>query len=195
MKLRMVHLSPMMFVLATGCASMTPTEQGVLGGGALGGVTGAIVGNAVGNTGAGAAIGAGVGALAGGATGNAIERAENRAVVQAQAQQQAQQTVRQLGMTDIVQMTQGGVSDQVIIGQIHSTGSIYTLSPTDIQWLKDNRVSDAVIMEMQQSASRVRPVVYGRPPARAVYVAEPVYVYPPPPVVGVGFGFGHCRHW
>lgn len=194
MKLKPVRLLPTLFVFAAGCASMSPTEQGVLGGGALGGVTGAVVGNAVGNTGAGAAIGAGVGALAGGLTGNAVEQAEHRAVAQATAQQQAQQVARQLGMTDIVQMTQGGVSDQVIIGQIQSTGSVYALSPADIQWLKDNRVSDGVIMEMQQSQNRVRPVVYGRP-NRPVYVAEPVYVYPPPPVIGVGFGYGRCRHW
>lgn len=175
-----------------GCQSMTPTEQGVLGGGALGGLTGAIVGNAVGNTGAGAAIGAGVGALAGGATGNAIEKAEHRAVAQATAQQQAE-AQRQLGMTDIVQMTQGGVSEQVIIGQIRTTGSIYTLSPTDIQWLKDNRVADAVILEMQQTSARPRPVVYGRHP-RPVYVAEPVYVMPPPPPP-VGFGITYAHRW
>lgn len=174
-----------------GCSSMTPTEQGVVGGGALGGVTGAIVGNAVGNTGAGAAIGAGVGALAGGLTGNAVEKAEDKAVARVAAQQQQQQAARQLGLTDIVQMTQGGVSDQVIIGQIRSTNSIYTLSPTDIQWLKDNRVSDTVIIEMQQSASRLRPVVYGRGPRPVVY-AEPVYVVPPPPV-GIGFSYVHGR--
>lgn len=166
----------------TGCASLTPTENGVLGGGALGGVTGAVIGNAVGNTGAGAAIGAGVGALAGGLTGNSIEKAENKAVAQAQA--------RQLGLTDIVQMANGQVSDAVIIGQIRSTGSSYTLSPTDIQWLKNNGVSDGVILEMQQSAHR-RPVVYGRP--RPVYVVEEPICYGPPPVVGVGFHYG--RRW
>lgn len=195
LKRQLFHAFPIAFMLAGGCSSMTPTEQGVLGGGALGGVTGAVIGNAVGNTGAGAVIGTGVGALAGGATGHAIEKSENRAIAQAAAQQEAQQASRQLGMTDIVQMTQGGVSDQVIIGQIRSTGSIYQLSPTDIQWLKDGRVSDAVILEMQQSASRARPVVYGRPAVRPLYVAEPVYVYPPPPVVGVGFSYGRCRHW
>lgn len=167
----------------TGCASLSPTENGVLGGGAIGGLTGAAIGNAAGNTGAGAAIGAGVGALTGGLAGNAVEKAENKAI--------AQQQARQLGLTDVVQMANGQVSDAVIIGQIRSTGSTYNLSPTDIQWLKNNGVSDAVVLEMQQ-ASR-RPVVYGRP--RPVYVVEdPVYVAPPP-VVGVGFHYGHCRRW
>lgn len=176
--------------VAPGCASMTPTEQGVLGGGALGGITGALVGNAVGNTGAGAAVGAGVGALAGGLTGNAVEQSEQRAVAQAAAIQQQ----RQLPLTDIVQMTQGGLSDPVIIGQIRSTGSVYSLTPAELQWLKDSGVHDAVILEMQQTAARPRPMVYGRP-HRPVYVVEqPVFVGPPP-VVGVGFSYGRCRHW
>jgi len=175
----------------TGCASMTPTEQGVLGGGALGGVTGAIVGNAVGNTGAGAAIGAGVGALAGGLTGNAVEKSEQRAVQQAAAIQQQ----RQLALTDIVQMTQGGLSDPVIVGQIRATGSVYNLSPAELQWLKDSGVHDAVILEMQQTASRPGPMVYRRGPRPVYFVEQPVIVGPPPPVVGVGFSYGHCRHW
>jgi len=175
-----------------GCSSLTPTENGVLGGGALGGVTGAVVGHALGNTGAGAVIGTGVGAVAGGLTGNAIEESERKQVRAVAAQQQA---ARQLGLTDIVQMTQGRVSDSVIIGQIRSTGSFYQLSSTDIQWLKDNGVSDAVVVEMQQTASRGRPVAYGRPVQPVYVVEQPVYVGPPPPVIGVGFGYGHYRHW
>jgi hypothetical protein len=170
----------------TGCSTLSPTENGILGGGALGGVTGAIIGHAAGNTAAGAAIGAGVGAVAGGVTGNAIEKSENKAVVQAQAQAQAQIQARQLGLTDIVQMAQSQVSDAVIVGQIRSTGSVYNLSPTDIQWLKTNGVSDGVILEMQQARPQV---IYARP--RPYYV-EPVYVAPAP-VVGVGFGYG--RRW
>ncbi len=176
---------------SVGCSTMTPTENGVLGGGALGGVTGAVVGNALGNTGAGAVIGTGIGAVAGGLTGNAIEESENRKIQAVAAQQQA---ARQLGVTDIAQMSQGRVSDSVIIGQIRSTGSVYQLSPTDIQWLKENGVSDPVVLEMQQTAMR-RPVVYGRGPRPVYVVEEPVYVGPPPPVIGVGFGYGRCRHW
>lgn len=176
-----------------GCSSLTPTENGVLGGGALGGLTGAVVGNAVGSPGAGAAIGAGLGAVAGGLTGNSIEQAENRAVVQA-AHQQQQAAARQLGMTEVAQMAQGRVSDAVIIGQIRTTGSRYMLSPTDIQWLKENGVSDPVILEMQQTSNRPAPVVYAR--QRPVYVyEEPIIVGPPPPVIGVGFGYGRCRRW
>ena len=167
-----------------GCSSLTPTENGVLGGGAIGGVTGALVGHAVGNTAAGAVIGTGVGAVAGGLTGNAIEEKENRQAVAVAAQQQA---AHQLGLTDVVQLSQAHTSDAVIIGQIRSTGSVYQLSPTDLQWLKSNGVSDPVVMEMQQTATR-RPYAYA-PGPRPVYVYGDPYYYGPPAVVGVGFGY------
>ena len=103
------------------------------------------------------------------------------------------QAARQLGLTDIVQLSAGKASDAVIIGQIRSTGSVYMLSAADLQWLKDSGVSDGVVIEMQQTASRGRPVVYGR--HRPVYVVEePVYVGPPP-VIGIGFGCGPHRRW
>jgi uncharacterized protein YcfJ len=177
-------------LVSLGCSSLTPTENGVLGGGALGGVAGALIGNATGNTAAGAAIGTGIGAIAGGLTGNAVEQAEHKAVARAERQQAA---ARQLGMTDVVQMSQSKVSDAVIIGQIRTTNSTYQLSPTDIQWLKENGVSDNVVLEMQQTSTRARPVVYGRP--RPIYVyEEPVFIGPPP-VVGFGVSYGHGRRW
>jgi len=169
----------------TGMPVRNNTGTGVLTGAGVGAVLGYLTNTNKGEQGRkNALIGAGVGALAGGLTGNAIEQSEHRAVAQATAVQQQQQAARQLGLTDIVQMVQGRVSDPVIISQIRTTGSLYNLSATDIQWLKDSGVSDAVIVEMQQTATRPRQVVYGRP--RPVYVVEePVYVAPAP-VVGVG---------
>src|SRR5205823_13225256 len=64
-------LMPFVF-LAGGCESISHTDKGVLGGGAVGGATGALIGSATGHTGAGAAIGAGAGALTGALIGNAI---------------------------------------------------------------------------------------------------------------------------
>src|SRR5262249_41158930 len=98
----------------TGCASMTPTEKGVLGGGAIGGTAGELVGQATGNTAAGAAIGAGLGAVAGGLTGNSIEESENRTKA-AIAATNAPPPRGPLGITDVVQLAQGQVSDAVII--------------------------------------------------------------------------------
>jgi hypothetical protein len=84
-------------------------------------------------------------------------------------------------------MTQQHVSDAVIISQIRSSNSVYQLSAQDTTWLKQNGVSDAVVMEMLATAHRFPRRVYVDGP---VY-GEPVYVVdPPPPPVGVGVGVG-----
>ena len=41
-----------------------------------------------------------------------------------------------------------GYTDDVIINQIRTTGSTFRLSAADIEWLKANGVSDAVIFEI-----------------------------------------------
>lgn len=180
-------------LLPTGCASMNNTEKGVVGGGLIGAGTGALIGNAVGNTGAGALIGTGVGALSGALVGNSIDQSERKTEAQIAAVAAQQQARGPLGVTDVVQLAQSHVSDDVIITQIRSTGSIFHLSANDTIWLKQNGVSDVVVQEMLASASRTPRRVYTAAP---VY-AQPVYVYePPPPVVGVGFGYtryGRCR--
>src|SRR3954466_15516239 len=88
-------------LFACGCASMTPTEQGVAGGGLIGAGTGALIGNAVGHTGAGALIGAGVGAVSGGLIGNSVEKSEQRT----QQQIAAAEARAQVGIGDVIQMT------------------------------------------------------------------------------------------
>lgn len=174
-------------VFATGCSSLSQTEAGAVGGGLLGAGAGALIGSATGHTGAGAAIGAGVGALAGGVTGNAVEQSENRTKAEIQAATAAQARA-QLGLVDVVTMSQQHISDSVVISQIRTTGSVYRLTPTDINWLKENGVSDPVIIEMQATASRV-------PPAYVRQVVRPVYVYEEPPPVGVGFSYTRYRRW
>ncbi len=193
-----LHRSPLLLLLpglglSVGCESMTHTENGVLGGGLIGGATGALVGSATGHTGAGAAIGAAVGGLSGGLIGNEMEKSERKQEAQLAA---ATAPVRgPLGLTEIAQMAQQGISDPVIIGQIRSTRSVYNLAPADLQWLKSQGVSDAVVMEMQATASRVVPAgrVYARPHYQPdVVVVEPYY---PPPPVGVGFTYTRVRRW
>lgn len=169
-------------LVSSGCSSMTPTDRGVLGGGAVGAGTGAVIGSAVGHTGAGAAIGGAIGAISGGLVGNEIERSEQRSVAAAQAHSQ-------IGMGDVIAMAHNHVSDPVIIQHIRTAGTVFHLSAQDVLVLKQNGVSDVVVQEMMATAHRVPPRhAYGTP----VYVVEP----PPPPVaVGVGFGFrsgGRC---
>ncbi len=169
--------------LMCGCSGMTPTDKGVLGGGAAGAGIGALIGHATGHTGAGALIGGATGAIAGGVAGNAVERAQYREQVAAAAARTGPMQV-----TDVVALTQQGVSEDVIINQIRSTGSVFRLSSADLVTLHDSRVSDRVIQTMQATTCAGVPVYPGY--ARPVYVVGPP---PPPPPVSFGVGVGFCR--
>jgi hypothetical protein len=192
--MRLRHLLPLpALALLAGCESMTHTDKGVLGGGLIGGATGALVGSTTGHTGAGAAIGAAVGGLTGGLIGNEMEESEAKT----KAAVAAAQPVRgPLSLQEIAQMAQSGLSDQVIIGQIRATRSVYQLTPNDVQWLKSQAVSDPVVLEMQATATRAMgppPRVYARPHCHPdVVIVEP---YPPPPPIGFGFSYTKVRRW
>jgi hypothetical protein len=166
---------------------MSNTDGGILAGGGLGAAAGALVGGQRGHAGTGALVGGALGAVAGGITGSAIDRSERRATQAAQAAAVAQQPP--LAVADVIRLTQSGLSDDVIINQIRTTGSRYNLSADDLTALYSAGVREAVIREMQATASR--PVRYVQP----VAVAQPVVVYPvePPPPVGVGFGVTYVR--
>jgi outer membrane lipoprotein SlyB len=174
-------------LLACGCSSMSNTEKGVGAGGLIGAGTGALIGHATGHTGAGALIGAGVGALSGGLVGHAVDESERKT----DAKIAAANAQKPLGITDVVQLTQSHVTDEVIISMIRNTGSAFQLSANDTIWLKQNGVSDRVVTEMLATANRVPRRIYSAAP---VY-PEAVYVVEPPPPVGVGIGFGYGRRW
>jgi uncharacterized protein YcfJ len=182
--------------LSTGCSTMNNTEKGALGGGAIGAGVGTLVGAATGNPRTGAAVGAAIGAGVGGLAGNDMDREEReRTDAVRLAEAQAASQAKPLGMIDVVQManTNPPPGDEVIINAIRQSRSTYQLSPTDIAYLKQNNVSDRVIVEMQNSGGRV---AIGGPP-RTVVVHEPTtviyerpyyrpyYCRPPPPI---GFG-------
>ncbi len=142
------NVTPVALVLLTcGCASMNNTERGALGGGAVGAGAGALIGSTTGNAGAGALIGGAGGALLGGLVGNSADKTERRAEAAAAAAQ-----AQALKLEDVALMAQQHISDDVIIGQIRSTGTIYHLQPSHIYWLKQNGVGDPVIKEMQATA-------------------------------------------
>jgi surface antigen len=163
-------------VLSVGCAGMSNTDRGALGGGAAGAGVGAAIGSLTHHTGAGAVIGGLTGAVAGGLIGNGID--EQKRKEEAERYAAAHPPV---SLEEVVTMTQKGVSDDVIIGQIHSSGTVYTLTVDQITWLKERGVHDWVIHEMQLTSNY----------PRRVYTAAPVYVVDPgpPPPVAVGIGF------
>jgi hypothetical protein len=159
----------------SGCAS-TPnnTESGALIGGGTGAAIGALADRK--RPLEGALIGGGVGTAAGALVGNAADQKQAAAARNARAA---------LSPEEIVKMTKEGVSDNLIINQIRTSGTRYNLNAEWIVWLQNNGVSQAVITEMQNTAYRGR---------RNYYDDPAVYVYPPPPPsVGVAVVGGWRR--
>jgi uncharacterized protein YcfJ len=179
-------------LMGTGCAGMSNTDAGVLGGAGIGAIFGGIVGHIFHNTAAGAAVGAVAGGVTGGVIGNSIDKKEQQQAIQAvQAQQAAHGP---LSLQDIATMALNHISDQVIISHIQECGFSCALTSEQIIYLKQNQVSDAVIYYIQHPAPVVvpapgAPLVFGPPPP-AVIVAPGYYAPPPPVAVGVGLRFG-----
>lgn len=182
-----------------GCAGTSKTAQGAGIGAMFGAGTGAIIGEAAGGkAGPGALLGLAAGTILGGAIGNEEDRRDRDALIQAKNEAEAnQQQGSPIGMTDVIQLTQQNVGDDVIITQIRSTNSTFQLSTEDLRSLKANNVSDRVIMEMQQRRPNAqltpryvpvhsRPRYIYAPPPPPIYVIEPFPPPPPPPGIGVG---------
>jgi outer membrane lipoprotein SlyB len=136
-------------LICTGCESKA-------GSGALiGGGSGAIIGGAIGGSWQGAAIGMAAGAVTGALVGHAMDEHDKKVM-----QQNAPDTMnriengQQLYVTDIESMHNNGLSDEVIINQIHATKSVFHLSVDQINDLKHQGISDAVINAMIQTGNR-----------------------------------------
>jgi uncharacterized protein YcfJ len=110
------RLATLLAFAAVGCSSMNNAERGAGLGGLVGAGLGAAIGDATGGkAGKGALIGGAVGALAGGLTGAQEDKQELRAA-EAQTRRSA------YSIQEVVQMTQQGLSEQVIVNQIRTTG-------------------------------------------------------------------------
>lgn len=131
--------------LTSGCQSnKTRTAEGAVIGGVLGATAGGIIGHQTHHGAEGAGIGAAVGAIAGGIIGSQIEKPTQTTSQAAQASTSHQMTLQQ-----IVDLSQQGVNEDVIIGKIHQTNSRFTLTQIDIDYLKEQGVSQRVIDAMQ----------------------------------------------
>jgi hypothetical protein len=181
------------------------TASGTFLGGAMGAITGAIIGGKH-HAGQDALIGAGVGAV----TGNLLGRSkdandERRAAQGAAAVGQMNQQAMAMAVTDadVVQMTRAGISEDVIISTMRSRGTRIDLSPQSLIALRQQGVSDRVVMAAQQMGSgsgyaagapAYGPTVVSEvPPPPAVIVAPayrpyPYYYYPRP------YYYGHYYH-
>lgn len=126
------------------------TETGALAGAGFGALTGGLIaGNAT-----GALIGGAVGAAGGALIGYALDQQDRQNL-----QQQSPQTLQRidngqaLSLNDIKAMTRAGINEDIIIGQIQSTHSVYYLNANQIIDLKNSGVSQKVIDYMVNTAN------------------------------------------
>ena len=110
-------------------------------------LAGGAIGAATHHAGEGALIGAAAGATLGGVTGAAVDNHQQKVAVR------RKRSARALGLQDVVTLTQSGTSDDIIINQIRTSGTVYHLRGDEIVWLKQNGVHDPVIEAMQATAS------------------------------------------
>jgi osmotically inducible lipoprotein OsmB len=174
-------------VTVCGCSNMNNTEKdAALGAGAGAGMFALLTrGNPV-----AAVFGGLVGGLIGGSIGNSEDHREARdKAVQAAVVAQAR---NQMSYEDIVQLSYKNTPPRMIIDQIYSSGSVFSLTTQDVIYLRERGVSDEVIGVMQSRRSVVVP-------AGGVFVQGPPVVYvdspPPPPVGGVVVVGGGYRGW
>jgi hypothetical protein len=152
------------------------TASGTFLGGAMGAITGAIIGGHK-HGGQDALIGAGVGAVTGNILGRQKDATDERRAAAGQAavnNLNAQAAAQSVTNYDILQMSHAGISDDVIISTMHQRGARIDLSPQGLIALKQQGVSDRVVVAAQQMAAA--PGYY--PPAGTTTI---VGDYPPPP--------------
>ncbi|HIF34897.1 MAG: glycine zipper domain-containing protein [Pirellulaceae bacterium] len=135
-------------LISSGCKTGSYRERGT----GLGAVGGALAGAAIGEHNdrplAGAAIGTAIGALAGSAIGDSMDQdMEQRAASVARLQ-------GKLTMADVIQLSQSGLGDNVIVRQISRDGVRHPLNAQDLIVLSRAGVSDRVIEELQSVGSR-----------------------------------------
>ena len=159
-------------VLLTGCqnpdGTVNNTGTGALVGGAMGALTGAAVGGYR-HGGQDSLIGAAAGLVAGGLIGYTMDREQ-----EARLKSQAPQTYahvdqgQPLTVADVRALAKAGITEDVIIGQIANSHTVFHLSSNDIIDLRDSGVTDKVVNYMINTPNTVAAA-----PAPAVEVAPP----------------------
>ncbi len=130
-------------VICAGCDSMgANTKKGAGVGGLLGSIAGGVIGHQSGHGVEGALIGGAVGAIGGGTIGSGIDDQQTTDEPKAQA------VSSHVSIMEIVKMTEDGVPAEVIVDQLKSSGSIYSLDAETIKYLESKGVGDKVITYM-----------------------------------------------
>jgi hypothetical protein len=151
-----------------GCENLPGTkgQQGAVIGGASGAAAGAVIGGEK-HRAAGAVIGGVLGAAGGyvvGANSDKIigknkddaetagQRAKTAPVTAQQAKNARTADVNSDGyvtLDEVVAMREAGLSDSEMLNRLQATGQVFDLSSDSQQYLRDHRISENVIREMQ----------------------------------------------
>jgi hypothetical protein len=157
------------------------TASGTILGGAMGAITGAVIGGKH-HGGQDALIGAGVGAVTGNLLGRSKDASDERraaAGAAAVGQLNAQAAATAVTNYDLLQMSHAGISDDVIISTMRSRGARVDMSPQALIALKQQGVSDCVVVAAQQMSAAPGYI----PPAGAVPATTVISEVPPPAVI------------
>lgn len=181
----------LMIASATQLSAQQNTRDGAVVGGTAGAIIGGIIGHQNDETPEGAIIGGVVGAVTGGLIGKAKdqqvqrERYYQNQIYQQQQQIQAYQS-RAVRVSDVISMSQSGLSEAVIVNHIQTNGVDRKLEVNDIIYLHQQGVNERVITAMQSAplaGERPAPVyrtqrVVEQP---TVIIEERYGMLPPPP--------------
>lgn len=138
-------LLPFLALVLISCSTNVGT--GILAGGVIGIGAGAAL-----NSGKGALIGSAVGVVAGGLIGAVLDE-QDRKVMERSSPRTVDRMDREepLTINDVIKLSQGGVSDDIIIKYMGDTKSAYHLSQAQIRRLNDAGVGQRVIEYMSHS--------------------------------------------
>ena len=156
---------------AIGCTYDNYAQRGAMIGGVTGSALGAAIGDASDAPLAGAAVGALAGTLTGAAIGDGVD--QDLALQQSYRMAEQQRLARAVPPAQLIQMSQSGLSDDVIVTQVQSQGVSFSPTANDLISLKAQGVSDAVLNAVQSQSRQPMPVP--QRPNRPVVVEEHYY--------------------
>jgi len=144
----------------------TKAGSGALIGAGAGAVVGGLIGsNSHARAGEGAAIGAAAGAIGGALIGHGMDESDKKAEQREyesdydrrnNAGQPRWRESSSSGVTksDVIAWTNQGVRDDIIIDRVDRSGTVFRLSASDQNDLRDHGVSESVIRAMKDTARR-----------------------------------------
>ena len=139
-----------------GCSANSYADRATAVGGITGAVAGTMIGADSGNAGTGAVIGTMAGMAAGNMIGQDIDEAEARSH-EYYSKAYAEAQMNAVTLDEVIQMTESGVSDEIIIAKIEQDGPSQRLSTDDIIELTKRGISSAVIKVYQTQRPRELP--------------------------------------